>query len=287
MLFPWWNNEVGSILSCGVIYFGEEMKVLIIGASGFLGGTIYLKIKNSGNEVLGTYSKNRKDSNYIKLDVFDINCLTSLVHGIKPDVIIWTVMNHELEEEIAEKVMPVLCNSIGLIRFIFVSTSVAYEKNMSENVEPFLRTEESYNYHYFNGKIKSERVISKLPNYCIVRPGSIYGVDPLGNMDNRSLILKKHVDSGEIYVRANNIEFSIIDVNELADAIIELATNDYVGILNISEERPVSHYAFNKALCRKYGWNDSCVVANEEKENIYYLDNSLRKRILKTSIGSL
>ena len=76
-------------------------------------------------------------------------------------------------------------------------------------------------------------------------------------------------------------------MNELADAIIELATNDYVGILNVSEEKPVSHYEFNKALCRKYGWDDSCVVANEEKENIYYLDNSLRKRILKTRIGSL
>ena len=57
--------------------------------------------------------------------------------------------------------------------------------------------------------------------------------------------------------------------------------------LNVSEEKPVSHYAFNKALCRKYGWDDSCIVANEEKENIYYLDNSLRKRILKTRIGWL
>ena len=100
-------------------------------------------------------------------------------------------MNHEREEEIAEKVMPALCDAVGSRRFIFVSTSVAYEKNMSESVEPFLRTEESYNHHYFNGKIKSEQVISKLPNYCIVRPGSIYGIDPFGEMDNRSLALKK------------------------------------------------------------------------------------------------
>ena len=266
------------------------MKVLILGASGFLGGTIYSKIKNSGNEVLGTYSKNNKNRDYIKLDVFEISSLTALVTEYKPDVIIWTVMNHEREEEIAEKVMPALCDAVGSKRFIFVSTSVAYEKNMSESVEPFLRTEESYNHHYFNGKIKSEQVISKLPNYCIVRPGSIYGIDPFGEMDNRSLALKKHVDSGDIYIRANNIEFSIVDVNELADAIIELTTNDYVGILNVSEEKPVSHYAFNKALCRKYGWDDSCIVANEEKENIYYLDNSLRKLresydIIEKSLG--
>ena len=44
---------------------------------------------------------------------------------------------------------------------------------------------------------------------------------------------------------------------------------------------------FNKALCRRYGWDDSCVVANREIENIYYFDNSLRKRLLKTRITSI
>ena len=60
-------------------FYGESMKVLILGASGFLGGTIYSKIKNSGNEVLGTYSKNNKNRDYIKLDVFEISSLTALV----------------------------------------------------------------------------------------------------------------------------------------------------------------------------------------------------------------
>ena len=263
------------------------MRTLIIGASGFLGGTIYYKLKKSGHDVLGTYTSNKRDSDFIKQDVFDINRLITLVDEYKPDVIIWAVMNHEREEEIAEKVMPVLCNAIGNTRFIFVSTSVAYEKNMSEDIKPFFRGEDSYNYHYFNGKIKSESVIKKLSNYCIVRPGSIYGIDPYGRMDNRSLALKSYVNSGEEYIRANNIVFSIVDVNELADAIIELASNNYVGILNISEEKPVSHYDFNKALCRKYGWDDSCIVPNEEKEKIYYFDNSLRKKILKTKIGGL
>ena len=32
------------------------MRTLIIGASGFLGGTIYYKLKKSGPDVLGTYT---------------------------------------------------------------------------------------------------------------------------------------------------------------------------------------------------------------------------------------
>lgn len=265
----------------------HKMKTLILGASGFLGGTIYFKLKNVGNDVLGTCNKNTNNTNLIKQDVFDVDSLLHLVNSYKPDVIIWSIMNHEQEEEIAEIVMPILCEAIGDIRFIFISTSVAYEPNMSEDVKPLLRDETSYNHHYFNGKIKSEQNIKKLPNYCIVRPGSIYGINPLEIMDNRSLILKEHIESNEEYVRATNIIFSIVNVNDLADAIIELISNNYSGIINISEDEPISHYAFNKALCKMYGWDDSCIVPNIEKENIYYLNNSLRKTILKTKIGSL
>ena len=270
------------------ISIGEKRLVkrtIIIGASGFLGGTIYYKLKNKGVDVLGTYSSCKKQDDYVKLDVLDVVSVTELVKDYKPDVIIWTVMNHELEEEIADKVMPALRDIIGNIRFIFMSTSVAYEKNMTEDVEPYLRSEEMYNYHYFNGKIKSESVIRTMQNYCIVRPGSIYGIDPYGEMDMRSRVLKEYVDSGKDYIRANNIKFSIVEVNELADAVIELADSDYIGIINVSEEKPISHYDFNKALCRRYGWPDDCLIANEEAENIYYLNNELRKKLLKTRIG--
>ena len=269
------------------ISIGEKRLVkrtIIIGASGFLGGTIYYKLKNSGADVLGTYSSCKKQDEYVKLDVLNTGRLTELVKDYKPDVIIWTVMNHELEEEIADKVMPALRDIIGNIRFIFMSTSVAYEKNMTEDVKPYLRSEDMYNYHYFNGKIKSESVIRTMQNYCIVRPGSIYGTDPYGEMDMRSCTLKEHVDSGKEYVRANNIKFSIVEVGELADAVIELAGGDFIGIMNVSEEAPISHYDFNKALCRRYGWSDDCLIANEEAENIYYLNNELRKKILKTRI---
>ena len=259
------------------------MKVLVIGASGFLGKTIFYKLKQAGVDVIGTYNTKPVDG-MEKLDVLDVDSLISLVEATEPDAIIWTVMNHELEEEIAEKVMSKLCQHIGDTRLIFLSTSVALEENMSEDVTPFMRTQDMYNYHYFNGKIKSEKEIQKLKNYCIVRPGSIYGINPYGEMDVRSQILKQHVDAREEYVRADNIIFSIVEVNELAAAIVELISSDYVGILNISEEQPVSHYEFNKALCSLHGWDDSCIVPNKEKECIYYLDNSRRKPVLESEI---
>ena len=117
------------------------MNVLIIGASGFLGGTIYYKLKMTGVNVIGTYCNHRTQKEFVKLDVLDSQGLVRIIGEYLPDVVIWTVMNHNAEEEIADNIIPMLCDNIGDTRIIFVSTSVAYEKNMSEDVTPFFRTE--------------------------------------------------------------------------------------------------------------------------------------------------
>lgn len=263
------------------------MKYLVIGASGFLGETIYKKLKDKNQEVVGTYSSNNQKKELVYLDVLNTDKLLELYEQYQPDIVIWTVMNADLEEKIAEKSIYPLINVMQKSRFIFLSTSVAYEKNMTEDVIPMIRSEDMYHYHYFNGKIESENYIKKYDNYVIVRPGSIYGKNPFDTYDKRTQLLKKHIDNKENYIRAKNIIFSIVEVNELADAVIELAEGKYVGIINISEEMPMSHYDFNVALCNRYGFDTRYVVPNMEKENIYYFDNSLRKKILRTPIGSL
>ena len=263
------------------------MKYLVIGASGFLGETVYKILKDKNEKVVGTYFSNKKIDELIYLDVLDTHKLLDLYYELQPEVIIWSVMNIETEEDIAEKSIFPLVKQMHNTRFIFISTSVAYEENMAEDIEPLARTDDMYHYHYFNGKVKAENHIKTYDNYVIVRPGSIYGKNPYGLYDNRTKILKEHIDRKEEYIRATNIIFSIVEVNDLAKAIIELAENEYIGIINVSEEIPISHYDFNTALCKYYGFDYKYVMPNIEKMNTYYLDNSLRKKILKFSIKNL
>lgn len=263
----------------------NNYKYLIYGASGFLGGTICKKLKMLGREVIGTYHTNAVDNELVHIDLLNTDAVLNLYRAEKPDVIIWTILNSELEEIIAEQTLQSLLKEIKDCRFIFLSSSVAYEANMSEDVTPLMRTPDMYNFHYFNGKIKGENYVAAYKNHVIVRPGSIYGIDAYGNYDMRTKQLLSHIKEKKPYIRAKNICFSIVEVNELAEAIIELSQNEFVGIINISEEEPISHYDFNVALCKRYQWDSSYVVGNYEKENIYYLNNKLRKKILKTEIG--
>ena len=47
---------------------GKRMRYLIYGASGFLGGTIYCKLKSAGHKVIGTYSTNKTNDELVKVE---------------------------------------------------------------------------------------------------------------------------------------------------------------------------------------------------------------------------
>lgn len=73
------------------------MKILVIGASSFIGFRLYnlLKAKNSF-DVLGTYNTNEKSKEMVKLDVADVERVGFLINEFYPDIIVWFVGNKNL-----------------------------------------------------------------------------------------------------------------------------------------------------------------------------------------------
>lgn len=269
-------------------FYPEKKKYMIVGASGFLGCTIYESLKKKGHEVFGTYSTHKSKEELYPINLLERDEIIDLYKRICPDVVIWTVRSYANGERIAESSLKGLVSALdGKTRFLFLSTQLAYEKNMDENITPLPRTEDMYIPNYYNGKIKGEYYVAKYDNHVIIRPGSIYGKDAYGNEDFRTKELINHMSNHEKYERAGNICFSVVEVNELTQAVIELSQNDFRGIINISEDSPISHYEFCKAMCKKYHLQDDDLIENCKEENIYFLNNDLRKKVLKTVINEL
>lgn len=259
----------------------EAVRFLIIGASGFLGQTVYAKLKEQQVPVTGTCLTHKPAPDMIGLDVMNAAAVAELFWQCRPDVIVWSVMNHAMEDSFAEAAIRPLLSCLHGERFLFLSTNVATHENMTENVTPVIRKDREYNYRYFNGKIRQEHLVRAYDNHCIIRPGSIYGRTPYGMTDVRYTGLKQHVDRKEPFERAVNIRFPVVEVNDLADVILELASSTFTGIINVSEESPVSHYDFNVQLCRENGWDHRIVIAQETEPLIYSFDNTLRKKVLE------
>lgn len=264
------------------------MKLLIIGASGYLGNIVYKKIRDYSNEeIYGTCntSRNHELLQINVLDKLDIDKILSL----KPDVIIWSIMNQEQEMLLSEIGLNAIVDNITKdVRLIYVSTTVGKGKDQIEDVIPHKRKPDEYLTEYINGKIEGENIVRKHPNHVIVRPGNIYGYDYDGKMDGRMKRLLEISKTSKKYSRTANFYASFVNVEDLADAIIELSYNSFTGTINISCEKPVSHYDFNKYLASLMNIDNSFIVPDYKEEEEYHnLNNEKRKLLLNTIIQDI
>lgn len=265
------------------------MKILIIGASGYLGSEVYSIFKSTGTTVYGTCYESAAP------DLIQVNMQTIGDHqalfDLKPDVIIWSIYDFEAEMNLSTIGLKTLIDNIPKhVRLIYVSTMLAKGRNQTEETTPCLRTPDEHLHHYVNGKIKGEQIVSSHPNHVIVRPGSIYGFGLNRNPDSRmeGLILKSKSSSESPYTRTANLYTSFVHVTDLAHAIVELSTNQLTGIINISGDQPISYYHFNLHLANMMDL-DSCFIAAEYNEEVQYhtLENTKRKQYLKTAVREI
>lgn len=264
------------------------MRLLVIGASGYLGNTIYKKLKECNNDIIfGTCCKSGNQE-LLQVNVLNILDIKKVL-ALKPDIIIWSIMDQEQEMLLSQIGVSEIVNSISKdIRLIYVSTTVGKGEDQAESVTPHRRMPDEYLSQYVNGKIEGESIVQKHLNHVIVRPGSIYGYDYDGKMDFRMKGLCEISETGKDYSRTANMYASFVNVRDLSDVIIELAYSKFTGIINISGQRPVCHYDFNKHLASLLNIDGSFIIPDYRKEGVYHsLNNDKRKLILNTIIQDI
>lgn len=264
------------------------MKLIVIGASGHLGNTIYKKLKKYGrDEIYGTCCKSSRDE-LLQIDVLNKEDIKKLV-SLKPDVIIWSIYDPEHEMYLSQIGVNEIVNTISeTVRLIYVSTTVGQGKDQTEEIVPHKRKTDEYYYKYINGKIEGENIVKRHTNHLIVRPGSIYGYDFDRKMDSRMKGLLQISKTGEKYLRTANMYTSFVNVEDLAEAIIELVYKDTTGIINISGEKPVSHYDFNIYLAELMGIDSSFIAPDYKEADVYHnLNNNKRKLVLSTVVRDI
>lgn len=149
------------------------MKLLLIGASSYVGARIFFDLKNS-HDVVGTYCHNPLSHSFIKLDITDKKDVSEVFHAIKPEAIIhvanypsprsainneenFTKLNDTGTTNVVES-----ANEIGA-KIVFISSQAA---NVATDI-------------YGKLKAKSETLVTTTSaGYLILRPSLILGMSP-------------------------------------------------------------------------------------------------------------
>jgi dTDP-4-dehydrorhamnose reductase len=215
----------------------KKIKVLILGASGFLGGILYRKIKEDTDFwVLGTYYESKKDEDFIKLNVSNFIEVKTFLEHFKPDVIVWCLRAKTNEKELINDGLPNVLNNINqTCKFVFMSTNAVFGEgkgDFSEEDIPSYRNNGSAIASYSNAKIDGEKLVKEHENYIIIRPGAIHGQDINGKWDKRVSQLIEDLTAGKTVVKTTNLFNTFVEVNVLSDAIIKLIEIGYQGVIH-------------------------------------------------------
>ncbi len=247
------------------------MKIVIIGASGFL-GTKLMNVFFKDNEVIGTYSKNKKDD-LVQLDATNEQEVKDFLLKYKPDLVIDTIaltssvacekdpalcklLNYQTAKNIVEA-----CKLINATMVFFSSTYIfdGEKGNYSEEDVPNPLNE------YGKTKIMAEQELLKYPKSIIIRVDIMYGFN--GKNEKNGVFGGSILTGNEVKLREPNQLRTPVFVEDVPRAILFLVGGEQNGIFHLAGKDKVKMMDFLKSL-EKIVRNDSKIVEDMDKTSV-------------------
>jgi len=206
------------------------MKILITGASSYVGARLYYDLKKKFEDVVGTYYKTRLFKEFVHLDVTDGATVNCTVEKLKPNVIIHVVANpsakwcenhpemaEQLNEEGTKNIVDA-ANSVNA-KVIYISSVAAMNPS---NI-------------YGKTKLAGEKYVEKTrEGFIILRPALIIGFSPNTTNDRPFNRLLKNLDEEVPAIYDTSWQFQptwIGHISEIIELLIEKEiTNEIIPV---------------------------------------------------------
>jgi dTDP-4-dehydrorhamnose reductase len=229
----------------------KAMKILITGASGFLGEKLF-SIFSSEYEVVGTYLKGEKTSLY-KLDLTDKKAVDNLVEKIRPDIVINTagitdVDYCEENPENAKKISSACIKNLVetclkyRCKLVHISTDYVFDGEKGDYKE-----DDKPNPINVYGKMKLEEenvIISSKIEHIISRVAVLYGYN--SNSDKQTFtnwVIKKLKSNEEIKIINDQYTTPTL-IDDIAESLKNLIELKRTGIYHIVGSECINRYDF-------------------------------------------
>jgi len=237
------------------------MNILVVGASGFIGGIVARLFKSRGYSVVGTYLHDSNAAEELRrMDICDRLQTLKIVQEVSPEIIIHAagMTNVDLCEVERDRCFNV--NVLGTkhvvdaaktlgARLVFFSTDYIFDGAAGPYHE-----HDPPNPINFYGRCKLEaenRIRKGIHDYLIARLTVVYGWERQGK--NFVMRLIANLRKGEkMKVPVDQIGTPTY-ANNIAEAILDLVQKRQTGIFNIAGPRLMDRYSFAKLAAETFG----------------------------------
>lgn len=226
-------------------------RLLVTGGTGYLGRkVVQLACKW---EVTYTWFRTPPDKGMRgqsrQIDLRDSKEVRHLLSDCHPDAIIHTACSDRHEEAIVPAAQNITDGAAqGAIRLVYVSTDMVLDGNLPPYYDEAPPCPVS---SYGRAKAEVERLISdSVRSAAIVRTSLIFGVDPL---DRQTRWLVDGLKTGrDVHLFSDEYRCPIW-VNNLAEALLELANGHYSGLLNVAGTQSLNRWQFGMMMLSLLG----------------------------------
>lgn len=239
------------------------MKILITGASGFLGGYLAQAAHGKG-ELLGTYWEHPVAMPGVELQRMDLTNLVAVaqfVRKVKPQIILHSAAlanldTCEVQKDLAwrtnvdaARMMAAVARELDS-RLIHVSTDMVFDGKRGNYTEddPL----EPISYYGYSKRAAEEAVLRAYPEALVVRVALLYGFSVAGGNSFSAEIFNRLRAGQKVKVFADQYR-SPIWAGNAAQAIMELTAQDRAGILHLAGTQRISRADFARELAQQIG----------------------------------
>jgi dTDP-4-dehydrorhamnose reductase len=251
-------------------------RILVTGATGHLGSRTAHRAAAAGWTVVRTSFRTPVQGIGEQFDVRDPIAVRDVIERVRPDVVIHTAAGRDDWRVTADGAAHVAVAAAALnVRLVHVSTDAVFsgiDVDYDESALP------DPVYRYGAAKAAAETAVRAVhPGAAVVRTSLILG-DGRGQHET----LTRDLISG----RARGVLFTDmirmpVHVDDLADALLELAATDYRGVLNVAGSDPISRYDLGVLIARREGLDPARIPAGRIADSGLRLPTDVRLRIGK------
>jgi len=237
---------------------GARGRMLVTGASGFLGGWLMTMAVPSW-EVHAVYRKAKYDAHGVhwhRVDLAEEERARRIVLDVQPKVVVHAAAEANLdwceehrEEAYAANVLATrgiarACDELGA-RLLYVSTDMVFDGCKGDYRESDPVNPVSW---YGRTKVEAEEVVRSLTrDHVVVRTALMFG-DPILGGTSFSVWLEERVRTGDAVPLFVDQFRTPLLVQNAARAILELAEREFRGVLHVAGSDKVDRHTFGRLL---------------------------------------